>query len=66
MGEEEKQNHLSFEELHTKLMKKYSKNKYNMNVENEKKFHNDISLIFNYNYEDEKKNHIYKSELYTE
>lgn len=59
-----KKKQTSLEEFKEKLIREYNENKFNMNSEDEKKFHNELSIIFNYEFDSGNENYIHRISLY--
>lgn len=59
-----KEKQTSLEEIKEKLMREYKENKFNINSEDEKKFHNELSIIFNYEFDIDNENYIHRISLY--
>lgn len=57
--------HQSLEELKDRLMREYYDSKYNINSKYEEELHNELSIIFNYIFEEEVDNYVHKMRLYS-
>lgn len=57
--------HKSLEELKDRLMREYYNNKYDINSKYEEELHNELSIIFNYIFEEEVDNYVHKMRLYS-